>query len=252
MMAAVAALWRHPIKSHGRESLESVTLAAGQTMPWDRHWAVLHDSARFDAATPAWVPCTSFMTGTRTPALAALWSTLDEAAQEVTLTHPDLGTLRFAPDDPEEAAHFLEWIAPLCPEDRARPAGIARVAGRGMTDTYYPSISLMSVASHKAVAARLSPDLAPERWRGNIWIDGTPEWSEFDWIGRTLQVGAAVLEVREPIQRCLHTAANPRTGDRDADTLGALEAGWGHRDFGVYAEVIEGGRVALGDSVVLQ
>jgi MOSC domain-containing protein YiiM len=35
----------------------------------------------------------------------------------------------------------------------------------------------------------------------------------------------------------------------DADTLGALEDGYGHQDFGVYARVIGGGRVALGDPV---
>jgi hypothetical protein len=46
------------------------------------------------------------------------------------------------------------------------------------------------------------------------------------------------------------TAVDPATGMRDADTLGGLEAGWGHRDFGVYAEVVAGGRVATGDAVV--
>ena len=34
-----------------------------------------------------------------------------------------------------------------------------------------------------------------------------------------------------------------------ADTLGTLETGWGHRDFGVYAEVVESGPVGPGDKV---
>ena len=42
------------------------------------------------------------------------------------------------------------------------------------------------------------------------------------------------------------------TGRVDADTLGALEAGWGHRDFGVYAVVLEGGEIALNDEVALK
>ena len=41
-MINVAALWRHPIKSHGREALQTVALTAGQTMPFDRTWAVMH------------------------------------------------------------------------------------------------------------------------------------------------------------------------------------------------------------------
>ena len=42
--------------------------------------------------------------------------------------------------------------------------------------------------------------------------------------------------------------ANPRTGKRDADTLGALRDGWNHQDFGVYAKVIKGGKVTPNDT----
>jgi hypothetical protein len=55
--------------------------------------------------------------------------------------------------------------------------------------------------------------------------------------------------VRERIVRCLATAANPASGLRDADTLGALEAIHCEREFAVYAEVTRGGRVAEGDQV---
>ena len=72
-MAHVAALWRHPIKSHGREALAQVTLTAGQTMPWDRHWAVLHDDAQVDSENPAWAVFKNFMIGAATPGL--LWIT---------------------------------------------------------------------------------------------------------------------------------------------------------------------------------
>ena len=37
----------------------------------------------------------------------------------------------------------------------------------------------------------------------------------------------------------------------DADTLGALQATYGHQDFGVYARVITGGTIAVGDTVVV-
>ena len=38
---------------------------------------------------------------------------------------------------------------------------------------------------------------------------------------------------------------------REGDALAALEADYGHRDFGVYARVIEGGDIALGQDWVL-
>lgn len=248
-MATVAALWRHPIKSHGREAMESLTLAPGQTIPFDRAWAVVHDASGYDTATPAWATCQNFMIGSRNPALAALWAKVDGA--RVALTHPDLGQFTFDPDDPADAARFIAWIMPICPQDRARPCALVRVAGRGMTDTDYPSVSVMNRASHGAVATHLGGHLEEERWRGNIWLDGLAPWTETAWPGRRLRVGTAELAIREPIPRCLHTAANPMTGERDADTLGALQTLTGTRDFGVYAEVLNGGTIRPGDMAEL-
>lgn len=245
-MGAVAALWRHPVKSHGREALDAVTLRTGEAMPWDRHWAVTREGSAHDGG---WSPCQNFLIGTRIPALAAIWARFDEGARRLTLTHADRPPISFDPDDPGDAARFLDWVRPLVPSDRAGPDSLVRAGSRGMTDTDFPSISLMNRSSHRAVSQRFGRPLEEERWRGNIWFDGLGPWEEFEWLGRRLRVGGAILEVRERIVRCQHTAANPRNGRRDADTLGTLEAGWGHTDFGVYAEVIEGGSVTIGDSV---
>ena len=72
--ATVAALWRHPIKSHGREALNRVTLRAGQTMPWDRVWAVAHEASTADGS--AWVPCANFSGGSKAPGLMGMGSAL--------------------------------------------------------------------------------------------------------------------------------------------------------------------------------
>ena len=55
--------------------------------------------------------------------------------------------------------------------------------------------------------------------------------------------------MREPIVRCKATTANPQTGAYDADTLGALRATVGEQNFGVYAEVVQGGIIHLNDPV---
>jgi len=247
-MAHVANLWRHPIKSHGREALETVTLDAGKTMPWDRHWAVTHEACKFDADDPKWVMCRNFMIGVATPGLAGIWATFDPVMQTVTLSHADLGQLTFCPDDPAEVAGFINWVLPLCPPDKRQPQSIVKVPDRGITDSAYPSVSIMTFASHNAVAAQLEADLEIERWRGNIWLDGPAAWDEFNWTGHDIQIGDAILNVKEPIRRCMATAANPHTGKRDLDTLGALRDGWDHQHFGVYAEVVKGGQINVGDS----
>ena len=248
-MAHVAQLWRHPIKSHGREAIEAVTLTAGQTMPWDRHWAVTNDATKFNADDPQWVICRNFMIGASTPGLAGIWAALDEETATVTLRHDAIGTFTFKPDDPAEWPAFLKWVLPLCPPDKRQPTGIVSAPARGMTDTSYPTISLMNAASHTDVETQIGQPLERARWRGNIWIDGLPAWQEFDWVGRTIHIGSAELEVQEPIERCMATTANPHTGLRDADTLGALRAGWDHQHFGIYATVSKSGKVAVNDQV---
>jgi uncharacterized protein YcbX len=245
--ARVSNLWRHPIKGHGVEAVAAVTLSSGATMPWDRVWAIAHEAARVKPGAGDWVPCANFSRGAKSFELMAIRAEVDEASGRVTLTHPRREPLTVDPDDAGDAARLVAWVTPLSNPDRARPAFVVR-AGRGMTDSDFPSVSILNRASLAALVARLGMPLAMERFRGNVWLDGLDPFAEFDLVGRDVRLGDATLRVRERITRCKATTVDPATGVSDADTLGALRAGWDHEDFGVYAEVISGGRVAVGDA----
>ncbi|MEP3676445.1 MOSC N-terminal beta barrel domain-containing protein [Sulfitobacter sp.] len=239
-------IWRHPIKSHGRETLDRVSLLEGQSMPYDRLWAIAHDATKADGSS--WAACQNFSIGSKTPALMAISARLDEASQTITLSHPDQPDLTVQPDT--QSAKLLEWVSALCAPNRAMPAHVFKLAARGFTDTPFPSVSLNNIASHAAVHAITGTKLQPERWRGNFWFDGDKAWQEFDWIGRELTLGTARLKVVDRIKRCKATTANTDTGLRDVDTLKALNS-LGHQDFGVYASVIQSGEVAIGDQLEL-
>lgn len=248
MTITLTAIQRHPIKSHGRETLAAIDVRAGQTLPWDRHWAVLHEASKADGTT--WAPCVNFSRGAKAPALMAIDADLDERERRITLRHPERPAFDFHPDEATDLPRFLDWVRPLMPEDRAASIRIVSAGERGMSDTDYPSISLLNLASIRALSNRLGQSLDPRRFRGNLWIDGLAPWEEFTWIGQTITVGKARFRVEERIERCLATTANPDTGRRDADTLGGLTSGWGHRDMGVYLTALDDGRIAVGDSVV--
>lgn len=247
----LAAIQRHPIKSHGREPLEATSLAEGAALPWDRRWAVLHAGSKVDPAAPCWAPSANFVIGTKLPAILAINAALDEAAATVTLSHPARPDLTLAPDAPEDQARFLAWVAPLSDPEAPPPVALISVPGRGITDTPFPSVSLLNLASNADLSARMGLDLSPLRWRCNLWLDGPEPREEQGWIGRRLRIGAAVLEIAEPIRRCKSTMANPATGLRDADTLAALRAAWDHQNFGLYARVLTGGDIRRGDPVEL-
>lgn len=248
MNGTLAHILRHPIKGHGREEMGQVNLTAGACLPFDRHWAVAHKAAQL---TGGWVPCANFTRGAKALALMAVTSTLDAENRVVTLNHPEAGALKFKPDDPADLPRFLAWVAPLSPPDRAPPVQIISV-GRGMTDSAFPSVAILSLTTLRDLEARMARDLSIHRWRGNLWLDGVTLRAEESWPGRVIRIGGAVLRIEERITRCRATSADPETGLAAGDTLAALQAAYGHQDFGVYATVLESGPVAVGDTWILQ
>lgn len=244
MTAKLTQIWRFPIKSHGRESVDAVSLMTGQTMPYDRHWAVAHTETDVDGSE--WASCHNFSRGAKAPALAAIVASLDEATQRLTLTHPDRAPLTFHPDT--EGDKLIEWTQGFVPQNRPQSSRIVRAQRAGFTDSDFPSVTLGNMSSHRAVEQRIGHPLSIHRWRGNIWFDGAAPWEEFDWMDREVQIGEAILIPRTRTDRCIATHANPDTGQRDDDVLAALDH-WGHRDFTVRAEVVRPGRVAVGDTI---
>jgi len=249
MTPRVAEIWRHPIKAHGREQVDEVTLSVGKCLPWDRRWAVAHEASCFDADNPRWQPCREFSIGAKSPRLQAISARVDPGYRNLTLSHPDRQDLTFDPDDPDGAGAFIQWVMPISNGNRMLPARLVRAPDQGMTDTDFASVSLINLTSHRAIEAQLGQEISPLRWRGNLLMDGLEPWAEMDWIGKTLCIGTAELEVREQITRCMATTANTKTGERDADTLGALKAGWGHQECGVYAVVTKSGAMRQGDEI---
>lgn len=247
MTGVVAGIWRHPIKSHGREELLRVPVTKGRCLPFDRKWAVAHEAAKLEDGK-SWVPCTNFSRGAKAPKLMAISAVTDEVTNTVTLTHPSQPGITINPDRAEDHARFLDWIKPLSPTDRALPERLVSV-GRGMTDTDFESISFINLASHRAVEEKLGREISPQRWRGNVLLDGFAPWEERGWIGKRLRIGEAEFEVREHITRCMATTASTRTGERDADTLGVLNKNWGHQDCGVYAVVTKPGVIVREEPV---
>lgn len=95
------------------------------------------------------------------------------------------------------------------------------------------------------------------RFRMLIEIEGVKPHEEDTWSGRQVRAGEAVVEIGGPVPRCATTTRDPNTGLRDLDTLRAIAAYRGKRegknvDFGVYARVVEPGRVRVGDPIELQ
>jgi uncharacterized protein YcbX len=97
------------------------------------------------------------------------------------------------------------------------------------------------------------------RFRMLIEFGGGGAHAEDGWEGHSLAIGDAVLRVHGPVPRCAGTTRDPASGDRDLPVVGMIkgyralkqtEAGKGV-PFGAYADVVQAGRVCVGDRLRL-
>lgn len=252
MTARIARIRRYPIKSLGGEDISGTALRAAQRLPGDRVWAMLTEGGERHAgpgASPTrWLPKSCFLRGAASAALQAIQGGWGDGAPQgtITLTHPDLPPVSF--DPATEGDRLLEWVAPLWPQDKPAPTRLVQ-GPAGWTDVNQPWISILSLASLRDLETRLGRPLGVERWRGNLWIDGWAPYAERELIGRILTVNGVELRVTETIGRCPATSADTTTGQFDIDMPAALQAQFGHQDFGIYAEVVTGGQIALNDEI---
>jgi len=246
----VEKIYRHPIKSVGSESIADVNLITGGTMPWDRVWALAHSKTRIPDINCHWLPCSSFLRGSIAPAFVAISAKFDDHTGTLELQHPDVKSLKFRPGEQKDLQKFISWIKPLCPENGPEPTSLYRVKNRGSTDTEYPSISLLSVSSLHELSKKVGAELDARRFRGNIWLKGGKPFEEFDWVDQEIIIGSVRLKVVEPIERCNATKVNPLTGKKDIDTLTTLQSNYDHKNFGVYCEVLTGGKLSCGDQLI--
>ncbi len=152
------------------------------------------------------------------------------------------------------------WAEPLS-ELAGKPVRVVRTEreGDGYDRGTQAGASLVSTASLEALRAASGAEQPVDgrRFRMTIGIDGVEPHAEDGWIGSRVRVGGAAILVREHVGRCAVTTRDPDTGIRDLDTLDAIAA---YRadvptveplPFGVWCEVVEPGRVAVGDPVEL-
>jgi uncharacterized protein YcbX len=114
--------------------------------------------------------------------------------------------------------------------------------------------TLVTLASCARLGEELGAEVDPRRFRMLLEVDGAGAHEEDGW--ERVRVGGAVVRVTGPVPRCAVTTQNPDTGIRTLDTLGGIKSYRGlrdgkHIDFGVYFDVVEPGRVRVGDPVEL-
>jgi uncharacterized protein YcbX len=260
MTAAIAKLYRYPVKGLSPERLERATLAVGQCLPQDRRFAIALGSTEFDSAHPAWLAKTHFIMLMRDEALARLDTRFDPQTSVLTITGNSRVLLAASLSDREGRRQIAGFFEDVLGPDVVRPLHVVEAAGHAFadarskpnaaTDKY---VSLINLASIRDLEGKIGRAVDPIRFRANVYFDGLPAWREQEWVTPelSLTLGGAQLRVIAPITRCAATEVNPGTAKRDIKVVTELTRHYGHNLMGIYAEVMGAGDIAVGDPLVV-
>jgi uncharacterized protein YcbX len=121
------------------------------------------------------------------------------------------------------------------------------------------AVSMVSDASVEELARQGNGGrpVDSRRFRMLIEIAGAEQPHQEDtWLGRQVTIGEAVVRVTRPDARCVITTQDPDTGARDFPTLHVIKQYRGLResrklDLCVYADVVQPGRITMGDPISL-
>ncbi len=245
-MGTVSQLYSTPLKTGRIVPTDELRLAEGGIVG-DREFVVVE---------PGSGRRISALDEPRMLAVVATWK-----ARELTLAFPDGSSVTGASDDAEAVP--CAWYAD-------RDAGTRRIEGPfAAALSFYlgrevilarlsdpcRSFAPVGIVSRASVDA-VSPGLDLRVLRMSIVLDGLPPFGEDGWIGRSVSIGSARIEITQTCPRCAITTRDPDTGERGTDTLRAIRdtrglSEAGDLDLGVYGRVLVPGVVRIGDEVVV-
>jgi uncharacterized protein YcbX len=248
----IVKLYRYPFKGLSPERLGETAVAAGEGFPLDRAFALLRTDAAFDPAAPAWLPKANFVMLMLHESLAALRTRYDEATRQLRVRLPDGGECGFAVDDEAGRAALGRFFLDYMPKRLEAPPRVLEAPGHQFTDKAEKYVSVINLASVRALEKSWNQSLDPLRFRANVYIDGAEPFRELEWVGREMRLGPVVAEVTQRNGRCAATNVNPETGVRDRNVPTRLREQFGHKDLGIYVRITEGGRLREGDEVIVE
>jgi len=240
---------RYPVKGMSGEDLETVELTAGRALPGDRRFGIARGDAGPPVDDPGWAPKTQFVQLARCARLGELQAAYDAETGVLSLSRDGERLARDRITTPAGRAAADAALAEILMDEVAATPRLVDAGDTALTDNDEAVVSLINLASVGDLGRMLARDVDPRRFRGNLYLDGLAAWAERSWVGREITLGSVRLRVTEETQRCAATTVNPDTGTRDEQIPKALGRAYSHINMGVYARVLAGGPVSVGDNV---
>lgn len=249
--ARVQALYRYPVKGLSPEPLQSVDLSAGETIPFDRAWAIENGPGRFDPNAPRHLPKVAFLMLMRDERLASLETSFEEETSTLTIKRDGRQVARGNLATQIGRQMIEQFMAAYMKASLRGAPKVVSAAGHSFSDVAAKCLHIVNLASVRELERVAGRPIDPLRFRPNVVLESDTPWAEFQWISKTISIGGAQFEVFDRTQRCAATEVNPETAERDLSLPAILERTWGHSDFGIYAKVVSDGTISVADDVAV-
>jgi hypothetical protein len=248
-MSTVRHLYRYPVKGLSPEPLEDVHLSPGETIPYDRAYAIENGPGRFDPTAPKHLLKINFLMLMRNEKLAALTSAFDAESQVLTLYRDGKQVARGDLSTRLGRQMIEQFFAGYMTGELKGAPRVVAAPGHSFSDVADKCLHLVNLETVRSLSIELGQELDPLRFRANVYFDRLAPWAEAQWLDRQIRLGEATLEVFARTDRCAATDVNPATAARDTSIPPDLMRMYGHNELGVYARVSEGGTVRVGDEI---
>ena len=246
-------LWRFPIKGFGGSQVKTATLAADGYFPHDRYFAISTGGQKIATArTGAWFPKAHFLQLMSHKALAEYNCRYltDGAKPVLELFHHGRRCISINPDSYDERRQFEDFIFSNFGNHLRGQPRLMQMKDQAYSDQSTAFISIASRASLDTFANATGTAPSNRRFRINIITDAENAFAEADMIGQTFYCGKALMVAQKPVGRCAAINVDPKTALRsDNDFVGLMREKFGHSNLGVFAKVIKGGEVKVGDEL---
>jgi hypothetical protein len=281
-IGTVREIWRYPVKSMGGESLARCTTGV-MGIPGDRGWALRDERAgeiRGAKKLPQLLLCQArylaepagddippaeitLPDGTRVrsddPRASARMS--DLLGRPVTLWPRRPASdhehyRRAAPDNPDFVAEMRQIFGRLedepLPDLTVFPPEILEFTSP--LGTYFDAFPVHVLTTASIAALGGAERFDRRRFRPNFFVEtdaAAPGLVETDWCGRTVRIGGLGLAIQMPTVRCVMTTLEQPELAKDPSVLRTIVKD-ASQNVGVYATVVDGGAVAVGDPVEVE
>ena len=111
------------------------------------------------------------------------------------------------------------------------------------------SISFLNNKSIEDFEKKTNQTIEPQRFRGNIHIDGMEAWEERNLIGKIIKINDISFKVEKNIPRCVAINLKPNTDDDSLHLLQSLKKNYNHFNMGIYLTALDDGQLNIGDNV---